>query len=116
MPTFVYWVLVLFCFCPILPVAKGWIEIASAKSKFETVEAALLLLVTASFAWIVLGLALPPTDSTVAEAPYRNGILMLFHRGRYPHKKEEHFHPDSCGLTFLVWDYLAGDSLSRYLA
>jgi len=58
-PTFVYWVLVVFCFCPILPLAKGWIEIASAKSKFEIVDATLLLLVSASFGRIVLGLAFP---------------------------------------------------------
>jgi hypothetical protein len=53
MRTFVYWVLVLFCFFPILRLAKGWIEIASAKSKFEIVDAVLLLLVTASFGWMV---------------------------------------------------------------
>jgi hypothetical protein len=41
MRTFIYGVLVVFCFSPILPLAKGWIEIARAKSKFAIVAAAL---------------------------------------------------------------------------
>jgi hypothetical protein len=41
MHIFIYWVLVLFCFSPMLPLAKGWIEIARAKLKFEIVAAAL---------------------------------------------------------------------------
>jgi hypothetical protein len=41
MPTFFYWVLVLFCFSPLWGLAKGWMAIARAKSKFDSVAAAL---------------------------------------------------------------------------
>jgi hypothetical protein len=70
---------VLFCFCPRLPLAKGWIEIASAKSKFAIVDAVLLLLVTASFGWMVGGLAFPLTIERFGYGAIGgNGILLLF--------------------------------------
>jgi len=106
--TFVYWVIVAFCFSPILPLAKGWIEIASAKSKFEIVDAALLLLVTASFGWIVLGLAFPLTIGRLHYGAIGcNGILLLFTAvARLMKKKKIPSLVFAAALTFLVWDYL----------
>ena len=108
MRTFIYWVLVVFCFSPILPLAKGWIEIARAKSNFEIVDAALLLLVTVSFGWIVLGLAFA---LTIGRFPYGaigcNGIVMLFTAVAALMKKTNIPAPVfAAALTFLVWDYL----------
>jgi hypothetical protein len=106
--TFVYWVLVVFCFSPILPLAKGWIEIASAKSKFEIVDTALLLLVTASFGWIVLGLAFPLTMGRFHYGAIGcNGIVMLFTAVTALMKKKNI--PSlvfAAALTFAVWDCL----------
>ena len=79
MPTFICWVLVLFCFSSILPLAKGWMKIARAKSKFEIVDAALLLLVAANYGSIVLGLAFPLTIGRFHYGAIGcNGIVMLF--------------------------------------
>jgi hypothetical protein len=88
-----------------LPLAKGWLEIASAKSNFEIVDAALLLLVTASFGWIVLG------PLTIGRFHYGaigcNGIVMLFTAVAALMKKTNI--PSlvfAAALTFVVWDYL----------
>ena len=107
--TFVYWVIVAFCFSPILPFAKHWIEIASAKPNFEIGDAGLLLLVTASFGWIVLGrLAFPLTIGRFHYGAIGcNGILMLFTAvARLMKKKNIPSLVFAAALTFLVWDYL----------
>ena len=108
MRTFICWVLVVFCFSPILPLAKGWMEIARAKSKFEIVDAALLLLVTANFGWIVLELAFPLTIGRFHYGAIGcNGILLLFTAvARLMKKKKIPSLVFAAALTFLVWDYL----------
>jgi hypothetical protein len=100
--------LVVFCFSPILPLAKGWIEIARAKSNFEIVDAALLLLVTANFGWIVLGLAFPLTIGRFHYGAIGcNGVVMLFTAVAALMKKTNiPFQVLAAALTFLVWGYL----------
>jgi hypothetical protein len=99
---------VLFCFSPISPLAKGWIEIARAKSNFEIIDAGLLLLFTANFGWIARGLAFPLTIGRFRYGAIGcNGIVMLITAVAALIKKT---HIPSlvfaAALTFLVWDYL----------
>jgi hypothetical protein len=106
--TFIYYILLAFCLSPILPLAKGWVEIVRAKSKFEIADAVLLLLVTASFGWIVLGLAFPLTIGRFHYGAIGcNGILMLFIAvATVIKKKSISTLVLAAALTFLVWDYL----------
>ena len=53
--------LLLFCVLPALPLMTGWIETVRNIAKFGFLRVVLLLLVSASFTWIVLALIYPAT-------------------------------------------------------
>jgi hypothetical protein len=69
-------------------------------------------LLTASFGWIVLGLAFPLTIGPFHYGAIGcNGIVMLFTAAAANEKDEYSFSSFAAALTFVVWDYLGVISL-----
>lgn len=102
-----------FCFLPVLPLTIGWAETVRAKPKSDLLQIALLVLVSASFSWIVLALfsplAIGPFHSeTRATVIIGNAFLMFFVAiAAFIREKIVSTTALAACVTSLVWFYIA---------
>jgi hypothetical protein len=105
--------LFLFCFLPAVPLVIGWTETIQAKTKGDLVMVLLLLLVSGSFVWTVIGLFFPlalgraHSGTKQAIITCNFALLTLIAVAAYLRKRDSWPTILSACAAALVWYYIA---------